>query len=890
MPRRPHTLLELQAEGFTPGELVAVRMSGEEALSEPYDFRVEFFPRSLEPLDVKALLGTEATLLLHGPDGGDRFVHGVVDEARDLGDRHGRPEYRLRLVPRLRLLRNTRRSRIFQHLSVPDIVKKVLSAANVKLRLALSSSYAPREFCVQYRESDLDFVRRLLESEGICFFFEHEESSHTMVLGDGAGAHAPISGDARVVFRGKEAHVAEAEHVSSVTRTQRLRPGTVSLRDFDFERPTLDLTSKTRNDPESLGWEVYDYPGDYVKPAEGQSLSRVRLEALRFGTKTLAGDGTCHRLVPGATFELAEHPEGDLNGEVLVVRVRHEGRRQEVVGDVDALEESYRNHFVALPSGVPYRPRLATPVPHILGIQTATVVGPSSEETQPDTHGRIKVQFHWDRDGKSDDKSSCWVRAGQAWAGAAWGADFIPRVGQEAVVRFLEGNPDKPLLVGAVYNGQNAPPLALPGEKTKSTVRTDSSPGGGGFNEVRIEDSAGSEEVFLHAQKDENLDTLNDKSQRVGGNESLLVEKDRARDIVGKQALTVKLDDASTVEGSQSLRVALNRETRTKGDHSEEVERNQSITVMAVHALNVKLAAATSVGAAAALGVGGGYGINVGGATNIAVLGARAETVGGKRSESVAGSRTEMVEGAKTSRVLGDVTEEVEGGLSQMAEKGRQDDIGKNHLSEVKGPMATGAKKLQLKSDEMAVVVNSELALLINKSGTVKLFAKTLTVDGKNIKLKGKKIKKDGSGSGKRKPFKEVLDESVAETMREYGPEGGPLSPADAKAFTEGKYTMKVLKKDVTVHRLFGGESGAQGRWVTAGPRPTGLEGKIRMALRPEWGNTATQSASMTLKAGTVLYEGGVAGQGLGYSGGATQILIKTPPQGAGEFLKAVFL
>jgi type VI secretion system secreted protein VgrG len=898
MARDDRLVFELQAGPLAASELVVTRLAGEEALSELFDFQVEFFQASLEPIDPRDLFGTQASLSVRSPDGAERFIHGEVDAVVDLGRRHGRNEYRLRIAPTLRQLGHIRRSRIFQHLSVPDIVAQVLKAGHVDHRLALSGSYAKREYCVQYRESDLDFVRRLLESEGIFFFFEHGPDSHPLVLGDAASACEPLAGEPTVCFRAATGQAPGVrEYITRVSRTHRLLPGAVALRDFDFERPTLDLSSEANEDQEVQGLEIYDYPGDYVQPGEGKRLSKVRLEELRFGVRTLACEGTCHRLMPGATFSLAEHPDAALNGNLLVVRVRHEGRRQEVLGGAEALQESYRNTVLTLPAGVPYRPRRTTRPPSIAGVQTATVVGPSGEELQPDVHGRIKVQFHWDREGQRNEQSSCWVRVGQSWAGAGWGASFLPRVGQEVVIRFLEGNPDRPLVVGAVYNGSNPPPVPLPEEKTKSTQRTDSSPGGGGFNEVRIEDAAGQEEVYVHAQKDESLETLNDKTQLVRGYESLLVEKDRSREVNGNQALAVKLDDASVIEGNQALTVTGNRDTRVKESHSEEVEGNQGITVALAHALNVKEAVSFTVGAAAALNVGAAYAVNVALAYNKAVGGARLEQIAGKKTEDVGIDRTETIGGDRVSEVLGEVEEQIRGKLTQDAGKDRKDESSRHILTEVTKETAFGAKDMKFKADEAAVVVGDELALLINKSGTVKIFAKDLTLDGSEIKLKGKKIqKKSGSGS-QSKPFQEVLDASVALEGKTYQGENGPLSPDDAKAFKDGKYTEKVLTKDVQVERLHGGGAFPQGRWVTGGSRPLGLEGKIRMALRPEWGNAASQSSSFTLKAGTKVYEGIVAGQGTGYAGGASQILIEVPKTvlekggaATGTFLKTVFL
>ncbi len=798
---------------------MVIRLAGEEALSELFEFQIEFFPRSLDPLDTRELLGTQAALSVRDPEGAERFVHGWVEEVADLGPRHGRPEYRVRIAPNLRQLRHIRRSRIFQNLSVPDIVARVLRAGHVDHRLALSGSYPPREYCVQYRESDVDFVRRLLESEGIFFFFEHGPDSHVMVLGDSASAHEPLTGEATLLFRAETGQAPTVgEHITRVARTDRLRPGKVALRDFDFERPTMDLTTQANESQGVQSLEIYDYPGDYVQPGEGKRLSKVRLEELRFGVRTLACAGTCHRLLPGATFSLAEHPDAGLNGELLVVRVRHQGQRQEIVGDAEALEGSYRNEFETLPAGVPYRSRRATPRPLIPGIQTATVVGPAGEELQPDSHHRIKVQFHWDREGQRNEHSSCWVRVGQSWAGEGWGASFIPRVGQEVVVRFLEGNPDRPLVVGAVYNGSNPPPVALPDEKTKSTQRTDSSPGSGGFNEVRIEDAADEEEVYLHAQKDKNLETLNDKTQIIRGNETLLVEKNRSQQVNGHQTLAVKLEDGSAIEGNQSLTVTGHRTTRTLQSHDEQVDGNQSITVSASRAVSVAEAAAVSVGAAAALSIGGAYAASVGLAVNEAVGGARAETIAGARSEHVLESRAEDIGGDRTARLAGDFQTEVLGEAIVATQGDHTDDVGGKARLDITDATAWLAKTFKLKTDTFTLVVGGNTILQIEKSGQVKWTGKNITFDGSDIKAKGGKIKKEGSGSGSSKSLPKLTLSSLEDPhAQEQSFSEVSVTDADGKPLAGQRFRVEIQGKGL-VEGVLDAQGGAK---IPSGPKDT---------------------------------------------------------------------
>jgi type VI secretion system secreted protein VgrG len=363
------------------------------------------------------------------------------------------------------------------------------------------------------------------------------------------------------------------------------------------------------------------------------------------------------------------------------------------------------------------------------------------------------------------------------------------------------------------------------------------------------------------------------------------------------QSLAVKLEDDSVIEGNQTLQVTGNRDTRVKESHDESVDGNQNITVAMAHNLNVTQAVAFNVGAAAALTIGAAYAVNVALAFNKAVGGARLEQIGSLKSEEVGESRSETIGGNRTSTVLGEVEEEVKGKLLQDAGQDRKDESGRHTLTEVKEEVAFTSKDMKFKADEAAVVVGGELALLIDKSGTVKIWAKDLTVDGSQIKLKGSKIEKKSGGSGQSKSFQEVLDPSVADEVASHEGGNGPLSPQDAAAFKDGKYAEKILTKDVKVERLHGGGVFPQGRWVTGGSRPPGLEGKIRMALRPEWGNDASESSSFTLKAGTKVYEGIMADQGTGYAGGATQILIDPPKvvlekggAATAAFLKMVFL
>ncbi|NVJ01228.1 type VI secretion system tip protein VgrG [Myxococcus sp. AM009] len=728
---------EFQAGAFTAGELAVLGFEAEETLSQPYAVEVALAARPDVDVDEKALLGQDARLTVMLGDGTARFFHGIVSRMSrwDEGSGPERRRYRATVVPRLWTLRHRRKSRIYQELTVPDIVHKVLDEAKVEHRLALTGEYPKRDYCVQYRESDLDFVSRLLEEEGIFYFFEHGEDAHMMVLGDGASANPAMQGESKLVFRERSQMVASQEYVHELVSRTEVQPGAVALRDYNFLRPAQDLGASSEAEAGEAALEIYDYPGRYEEPAPGRSLAKVRLEELRARAETVTGASYSRRVCVGHSFELAEHPDEAANRKYLPVSVRHLGHQSEALsieqGSLRSRED-YRNEFLCQPAEVPFRPPRVTPRPVIPGAQTAIVVGPSGEEIHTDEHGRIKVQFHWDREGKNNDKSSCWIRVSQAWAGPGWGALYLPRIGHEVVVEFLEGDPDRPIVTGSVYNGANPTPIDLPGNKTQSTLRSSSSPGGAGSNELRFEDAAGSELVYLHAQKDFNIVVENDKTQEVRGNETLLVRKDRSRVIEGNQALLVKKNDDSTVTGNQTLAVTQNRSTTVGGNHTEAVAGDQSISVSGNQALTVAMASAETVALGKMLNVGGALAVTVGAAFNELVGGLKSEQVGGAKVEVVGAKKSETVKGARTLQVGGDLSEEVG--------KSRTLKVDKDMLVSVAGKVNHAAKDAYTLSAK-------EISLVAQEQFTLKVGSATLQVKKNgDVVIKGAKIEVNASG------------------------------------------------------------------------------------------------------------------------------------------------
>jgi type VI secretion system secreted protein VgrG len=613
----------------------------------------------------------------------------------------------------------------------------VLDVGQVKYSLVLQGSYSARDYCVQYRESDFDFVCRLMEEVGIFYFFRHEQDGHELVLGDSPNVHTPIRGEPLIPFRDPAGMAADEECVYELSGKIEVVPGAVALRDFDFTRPSLDMTVDSQASEGDPALEVYDYPGKYEDPGPGQDVAKIRLEELRAPGQVAWGQCQSRRLAPGHTFELAGHAEPELNKEYLVLSVTHEGYQPEVLlfeqqnaGHSD--RKPFRSTFQCMPSTVPYRPPRRTPRPVIPGPQTAIVVGPSGEEIHTDEHGRVKVKFHWDREAPGDDKSSCWVRVSQAWAGPGWGALYLPRIGQEVVVDFLEGDPDRPLITGRVYNGHNPPPADLPGARTQSALRSESSPGGGGFNELRFEDASGQELIYLHAQKDMDIAIENDKTQSVGGNESLTVAKDRRKDVGGNQSLSVAGNDETSVRGNQMLDVHANRTTTVAGNHTESVGGNQTIEVGGTHALQVALASTETIGLAKALTVGGAYAITVGAAMNVAVAGLKAEEVGGAKVESIGGQKTEKIAGSRTLTVGKEMTEVV-------GEK-RTVEVGKDLALNVGGTLNQTTKKAhKLSAKEIALVAEDNFTITVGSASV------TFKKSG-DIVIKGAKVEVNASG------------------------------------------------------------------------------------------------------------------------------------------------
>ena len=553
-----------------PDKLLFHQMVAHEGVSQLFDYDMVVLSED-ENIVLSDLVGQHAHVELELPHDDTRYFCGHVTRFSFLGFQGNFAKYKVKLRPWLWLLTRTHNNRIFQNKTVPEIIKEVCADHGFSdIDDRLTDSYDPRVFCVQYRESDFDFISRLMEDEGIYYFFIHEAGKHDLVLADGISSHAPY-GDYAVVpwFPPDEHDRRERDHLDHWELSQSVRSGKYALRDYNFETPKANLEAKSQiiRPIEHAEYEVYDYPGKYDDFGQGEAFARKRMEELQADFEVMHGSGNARGMQPGFLFELENHSRNDQNREYLILAVTHDVWQDAYETRTDRFSDSfnYGCSLQAMPSSEPYRPARTTVKPIVHGPQTAVVVGDAGEEIWTDEYGRVKVEFHWDRLDQKNENSSCWLRVSQSWAGKKWGAQFLPRIGQEVIVEFLEGDPDRPIVTGAVYNADNKPPYDLPANATQSGIKTRSSKGGNAdnFNEIRFEDLKGSEQLYIHAEKDmdtvvENCQTQHvwvNRTTSVGKDEKMLVKGDREREVNGNEDVTIDGNWTQKVNGFLDLDV-----------------------------------------------------------------------------------------------------------------------------------------------------------------------------------------------------------------------------------------------------------------------------------------------------------------------------------------------
>ena len=536
---------------------------GHESMSSCFELGVTIPLRTQRKLE--DYVGKEALFTMIGRRT-DRYFNGFVSRFTFQEEKGRYYMYRAVVVPQFWKLNLMSDIRIFQNKTTREIVEQVLQDSGIYSNMyefRIHGKYSQREYCVQYRETNMEFINRILAEDGIFYFFEFTRESHLLVFGDMAGSHKDIVGEKDVKFLESGQLRNQVEHVTVFDYSTQVTSGKVALRDYLFEKPSF-TPHMEKGGEQYKALELYDYPGYIGDDRTSHHFTDVAHERAVQEQRFAEGKSICRRFSPGHTFTLQDHYVKDLNREYIITEVRHEGKQPQAMQELADQNDknTYGNSFRCIPSDSVYKPQ-RPPKPSVQGVQTAFVTGPAGEEIHVDEYGRIKVQFHWDREGQKDEKSSCWLRVSQPWAGSGWGSLFIPRIGQEVVVSFIDGDPDRPVVTGALYNGGTRLPYTLPGEKTKSTIKTKSSKGGGGFNELRFEDKKGEEEIYIHGQKDWNIEILNDKSRHVGHNETVRVDNERRK--------TVKSDQYETVESNKDIKV--------KKTHTESIGEDCSLTI-----------------------------------------------------------------------------------------------------------------------------------------------------------------------------------------------------------------------------------------------------------------------------------------------------------------------
>ena len=569
--------------------------SGHEAISRLFHFSAELLSES-HSIAHKDIVGKRVSINVLHTGGDQRHWNGFVSHFAFVGGDNRFSYYRAEIVPWLWFLTRTADCLIFQHKTIPEIIKKVFQDHGFQdFQDRTQDTYPQREYVVQYRETAFNFVSRLMEEAGIFYFFEHDQNTHKLIFADKPQVHknCPVQHKARFNYTPGGTMLLKEDVVESWGAEQELRPGKYALTDYNFQTPNTSLMANVQTVAEIGGntnYEIYDYPGIHTKKSEGDTVTKTRMEEEEAVHHLVTGSGNCRSFASGYKFHLDEHLRKDQNGDYLLTEVTHSASVGESYsGSGNGTGETYSNHFTCIPAAVPFRPQRLTPKPVVQGLQTAVVVGPAGEEIYPDKYSRVKVQFFWDRVGKKDENSSCWVRVSQPWAGKNWGSINIPRIGQEVIVDFLEGDPDRPIITGRVYNDEQMPPYALPDNMTRTTFMSRSTKGGGSanFNELRFEDKKGSEQIFLNAEKDMDHRVENQSREFIGNDRSLIVKANQRELVEADKHGHVKGTHFEKIDGDMSLQIGAkqmekvggDKSTEVDGDHKEKIVGNVSLQI-----------------------------------------------------------------------------------------------------------------------------------------------------------------------------------------------------------------------------------------------------------------------------------------------------------------------
>jgi type VI secretion system secreted protein VgrG len=705
-------------------------LTGSEAMSRLFEYEIGALAVRND-LDPDKLLGKTVTLKLELPQGRARCFNAHVTRFGLVGMLGRYYHYHLSTRPWLWLLTRTSDCRIFQNQTVPEIIKEIFGkypAASFELRL--TDSYRSWDYCVQYRETDFNFVSRLMEQEGIYYYFEHEDGRHKLVLADSETAHSPCAGYEKLPYiPADSAPRLGQEYVREWSFAREIQPGAFVLEDFDFTKPAVDLKveRKQKRNHELSQFEFFDYPGEYEQRDDGEHYVRARLEELQCrhhlcrGTTNARGPGV------GQVFKLTGQGRQDQNQEYLLISAEYELEYSEYEA-MEGAGASFSCRFGAMPTSEPFRPARSALKPVVQGPQTAIVVGPSGDEIFTDKYGRVKVQFHWDRYGKKNENSSCWVRVSHPWAGKNWGMVAIPRIGQEVIVDFLEGDPDQPIITGRVYNADQMPPYALPANKTQSGIKSRSTLGGGAanFNEIRFEDKKGSEQLYIHAEKNQDNIVENDETTDVG--------HDRTETVHNNETITIGVDRTETVGNNETITIGVNRIEMVGANETITIGANRVISVGASETATVALQRTHAVGVNETIAIGAAQEVGIGAFQAIAVGAYQTLNVGAYQSVNVGRNQSTSVGGSQALSVASNRSVDVSGGQSTKVGKDDALKVGNNLVIDAGDSVTikTGSASITMKKDGTIVIKGNNIS--VQGSGKINVKASS------DVVIKGSKV------------------------------------------------------------------------------------------------------------------------------------------------------
>lgn len=688
------------------------QMTGTEALSGLFEFDVTFHSTTLG-IAAREMLGLPVTLKVETQDLAQRPFNGICTRFAAGGREGEHYLYTAKLRPWLWLASRRSDCKIFQRMTVPDIIEDVLKKYGFPLSRKLSKPYRTWDYCVQYQETDLNFVMRLMEHEGIYFFFEHAMGSHTLVLADDISAHAMMPERATILYSGIDAATVETEeHFDSWHLREEVDSGEYDSDDYDYKNPSGYLkTTKTNVMPHAqANKERYVWPGGYIDHGEGEVYAGVRMESLVAEHERAQGHCTLRTMAPGYRFNLKKCPQADQNREYLAVAATYFFRNNaRMSAGSGAGDSTWGISVTSQPTTMAYRPQILTPKPLTSGPQTAVVVGPKGEEiyTDDEGYGRVKVQFFWDRYGKKDENSSCWIRVAHPWAGEKWGFIHIPRIGQEVVVDFIGGDPDYPLITGSVYNAEKMPPYALPANKTASGIKSRSTKGGSptDFNEIRMEDKKGEEQLYIHAQRNHDTVVELDESRTVGQHRQTRIEKNDSRFVKG--------EDTHVVVLSQTNQIDKDQHTKVKENQTSAIGLNQTITVGSNRTMNVEKD------------------------LNEEIHGNHFESVSKNHNFTVSGDELNTIEGEQTNKakkrdttVFQDDTTTVSGTTTLTSMKGYSVNAGVSYSE-----TAVDRSAMIYKSDETKILIDQTEKIGMSRTTTIGASDSTEVGGAKSIKV-----------------------------------------------------------------------------------------------------------------------------------------------------------